>query len=249
MVNSIIILAVIVLPGWVSISAAQLYHPRVMNRSTLMLWGMMFYHAAIVHIVGVGTVAAAALIWRGYFVDTLGLERVLTDGASEFARDSPGTAFAVFGAYFLWMVVGSALSGVVNVPSRLTFAIGKVAQKARLVDSEPVEDEPVWHGALNIDRIRSGKSSVHVLVYMKNGGVYVGNLVSYPTSPDSVESKDIRLGRSQWYPDGDLSSEPTELDFANDEGGVLLNTVNIKSIHYLLVDDYGDAGEDGAGDC
>lgn len=245
MVNSIIILAVIVLPGWVSISAAQLYHPSVMNRSTLMVWGMMFYHAAIVHIVGVGTVTAAALIWREYFVDALGLERVLTGGAVEFARDSPGTAFAVFGAYFLWMVAGSALSGVVNLPSRLTFAIGKVAQKARLV-SEPVEEELIWHGALNMGRRRSGKSSVHVLVYMKDGGVYVGNLVSYPISHDSVESKDIRLGRSQWYPDGDLSSEPIELDFANDEGGVLLNTVNVNSIHYLLVDDYGDAGEESA---
>ena len=248
MVNSIIILAVIVLPGWVSISAAQLYHPRVMHGSTLMLWGMMFYHAAIVHIFGVGTVAAVALIWRAYFVDTLGLERVLTDGAVEFARDSPGTAFAVFGAYFLWMVAGSALSGVVNLPSRLTFAIGKVAQKVRLV-SEPVEEKLIWHDALDMDRRRSGKSGVHVLVYMKDGGVYAGSLISYPISPDSVESKDIRLGKSLWYPDGDLSSEPTVLDFANDEGGVLLNTVNVNSIHYLLVDDYDEAGEEGAGDC
>ena len=64
MVNSIIILAVIVLPGWVSISAAQMYHPRVMNRTALMVWGMMFYHAAVVHVIGVGTVAAAALVWR-----------------------------------------------------------------------------------------------------------------------------------------------------------------------------------------
>ena len=248
MVNSIIILAVIVLPGWVSISAAQMYHPRAMNRAALMVWGMMFYHAAVVYTIGVGTVAAAALVWRGYFVDTLHLDRVLTDGAVDFARDSPGTAFAVFGAYFLWMVAASALSGVVNLPSKLTFAIGKVAQKARLVDSEPVEEELIWHNALNMDRRRSGKSSVHVLIHMKNGGVYAGSLVSYPILPDSVESKDIRLGRSLWYPDGDLSSEPTALDFANDEGGVLLNTANVDSIHYLLVDDYDDAGEEGAGE-
>ena len=157
MVNSIIILAVIVLPGWVSISAAQMYHPRAMNRTALMVWGMMFYHAAVVHIIGVGTVAAAALIWRGYFLDALDLDRVLTDGAAEFARDSPGTAFAVFGAYFLWMVSASALSGVVNLPLRLTFAIGKVAQKARLA-SEPVSEELVWHGGLDIWRRQAGKA-------------------------------------------------------------------------------------------
>ena len=247
MVNSIIILAVIVLPGWVSISAAQLYHPRVVNRAALMVWGMMFYHAAIVHVIGVGTVAAAALICRGFFLDTLDLDRVLTDGAVEFMQDSPGRAFAVFGAYFLWMVAGSVLFGVADVPSKLTFVIGKVAQKARLA-SEPVEEEPVWYSALNIGRKRLNKTNVQVLVQMKNGAVYVGNLVSYPILPDSVESKDIRLGKSEWYPDGDLSSEPTALDFANDEGGVLLNTANVDSIHYLLVEDYDNAGEEGAGE-
>ena len=79
MVNSIIILAVIVLPGWISVSAAQRHRPRVFERTTLMVWGMMFYHAAVVHAIGVGTAAALALIWRGYFLDTLGLDRVLTE--------------------------------------------------------------------------------------------------------------------------------------------------------------------------
>ena len=148
MVNSIIILAVIVLPGWISVTAAQRHHPRVVEQTALMVWGMMFYHAAVVHAIGVGTAAALTLIWRGYFLDTLGLDRVLTEGALEFARDSPGTAFAVFGAYFLWTVIGSAISGVVDAPSRLTSAIGAVAQMARLAP-EPVEEESIWHSALN----------------------------------------------------------------------------------------------------
>ena len=135
-----------------------------------------------------------------------------------------------------------------NLPSKLTFAIGKVAQKARLVTSEPVQEDPVWYKALDLARRRLDKRNIHVLVHMKNGGVYAGSLVSYPILPDSVESKDIILGRTLWYPDGDLSSEPTALDFANDEGGVLLNTANVDSIHYLLVDDYDDAGEEGAGE-
>ena len=248
MVNSILILAVIVLPGWISASAAQLYHPRAVDRTAIMSWGMMFYHAAVVHIIGVGTVAAAALIWRGYFLDALDLDRVLTDGAAEFARDSPGTAFAVFGAYFLWMVAGSVLSGVVNLPSRLTFAIGKAAQKARLAP-EPASEELVWRSGLDTGRRQAGKSSIQVFVQMKNGGVYVGSLVSYPVLPDSVESKDIRLGNSRWYPDGDLSSSPIELDFTNGGGGVLLNTSNVDSIYYRFVDDKDNAGEEGAGEC
>ena len=248
MINSILILAIIALPGWISAAAAQRHHPRAADQTALMVWGMMFYHAAVVHIVGVGTVAAAALIWRGYFLDTLGLERVLTEGADEFVKDSPGTAFAAFGAYFLWIVVGSAISGVVDLPSRLTSAISKAAQKVKLT-SEPVDEEPVWYRGLNLGMRQAGKTSVQVLVQMKNGGVYVGSLVSYPILPDSVESKDIRLGKSQWYPNGDLSSKPIELDFANDEGGVLLNTVNVDSIYYRFIDDEDDAGEDGAGEC
>ena len=40
MVNSILILAVIVLPGWISISVAQRHHPRVVDRTALMVWGI-----------------------------------------------------------------------------------------------------------------------------------------------------------------------------------------------------------------
>lgn len=241
MVNSIIILAVIVLPGWISVTAAQRHHPRVVDQTALMVWGMMFYHAAVVHAIGVGTAAALTLIWRGYFLDTLGLDRVLTEGALEFARDSPGTAFAAFGAYFLWAVIGSAISGVVDAPSRLTSAIGAVAQMARLAP-EPVEEESIWHSALNIEGRRAEKSNVQVFVQMKNGDVYIGSLRSYPLLPDSVESKDVMLGSCVWYPAGERSSS-VEMNFADDEGGVLLNTANVSSIHYQLVDDYDAEGE------
>ena len=246
MVNSILILAVIVLPGWISVSVAQRHHPRIVDNTAMMVWGMMFYHAAIVHIIGVGAVAAAALTWRGYFLDALDLDRVLTDGAAKFAQDSPGTAFAAFGAYFLWIVIGSAISGVVDLPFKLTSAIELVAYKLKLV-AAPAKGEPVWYKALTLDRRESGRSRVQVSIRMKNGDMYIGELLSYPIAPDTAESKDIWLGKHEFYPH-DAPISPVEMDFDDDEGGVLLNTVNVSSMHYGFFDDYDDADEESAND-
>ena len=241
MVNSILILAVVVLPGWVSVSAAQLYHPRAVARTVMMQLGMMLYHAAIVHIAGIGSVALATLVFPQYFLDTLKLDRVLTHGALDFAKDSPTTAFWSFGLYFVWMIAGSTISGVMDLPVKATSLTGRVARKIRLANA-PVQDEPVWYGALNLARRRLGKSNIQVFVQMKNGDVYVGDLASYTILPDLEESKDMRLGTCVWYPAAERSS-PVEMNFADDEGGVLLNTANVSSIHYQLVDDYDADGE------
>ena len=238
MVNSIIILAIVVLPGWISITANRRYYPRITDESSLMTWGMLFYHAAIVHVIGVAVVILAVLVFQGYFLDTLDIGRLLTKGPIEFTKETPGTALAMFSSYGLWMVVGSAMSGVIDLPSRLTDGIGKAMYKAKLAP-RPMGDEPVWYSALNLDRKAGEKElNIQVSVRLKNGDVYVGDLESYPILPDSEASKDIRLGNSVLFPGGDISS-PIALDFSRyDGGGVLLNTLNISSIEYILHDNY-----------
>ena len=244
MANSIIVLAIVVLPGWISMSANQHYHARIVDQSTVMSWGLLFYHAMIVHLIGVGVVAASVFIAQGYFLDTLGLDRILTDGPADFAKKPPGTAFSVFGCYSLWMVVGSTMSGVVDLPSKVTYGVGKVANFLELAPPPVSSDEPVWYRALNLDRRIKDKSNVQVRVYMKNSDIYVGDLESYPILPDSEESKDIRLGNSILYPRGDIDSG-IELDFSNrGGGGVLLNTMNISSMQYMFHDNYGLQDED-----
>ncbi len=242
MVNSIIILAIIVLPGWLSISAAQLHHPRLIDRTGVMLWGMLFYHAAVVHAIGIAVSALLIFALPDYFLDTLRIHAILTDGAYAFASESPGAAIALFGGYFLWMVIASVVSGVVNLPAKLTYGVSWLLSKANLTN-EPLHEEPVWYGALYQDRREEEERAhkeIHVLVSirMKNGDVYEGTLDSYPLNlPDSEESKDIKLGHYILYPNGDESS-PIELDFTEFGGGVLLNTANISSIQYLFHDDY-----------
>ena len=236
MLNSIIILAIIVLPGWLSISAAQLHHPRLIDRTGVMLWGMLFYHAAVVHAIGVALFALPV-----YLLDAPGVQVILTDGAYAFASESPGAALVLFGGYFLWMVIASVVSGVANLPAKLTYGVSWLLRKANLAN-EPLHEEPVWYGALYQDRKEEEERTqkeIHVLVSirMKNGDVYEGVLDSYPLNlPDSEETKDIKLGKSVLYPNGDESS-PIYLDFSDDfSGGVLLNTANISSIQYLFRD-------------
>ena len=242
MADSLIILAIVVLPGWISISANQRYYPRIIDRSAVMAWGLLFYHAAIVHAIGVGVFTVIVLVWHDYFLNTLQFDEILSLGPVEFMKKSPGVSLVVFGLYGLWILIGSAFSGVIDLPSKLTISIGRVASELRIAH-EPMEEEPVWFRALNLDRRRERELNVQVLVRMKNGDIYEGSLHSYPILPDSEQSKDIRLGNSLLYPAGDTSS-PIELNFSDYEGGgVLLNTTNVSSIEYILHDDYGEVSE------
>ena len=81
---------------------------------------------------------------------------------------------------------------------------------------------------------------------MKNGDMYIGELLSYPIAPDTAESKDIWLGKHEFY-SNDAPISPIEMDFDDDEGGVLLNTANIDSVHYWFLNDYGDGEAPNAG--
>ena len=237
MVDSLVVLAIVVLPGWLSITANRVYHPRVLDTSPMMLWGMMFYHASVVHTIGIVVVTVATLIHEKFYLDTLGLARVLTEGPADFIKASPGTAFGVFSAYFIWLFFGSITSGIVDAPSRLTRGLGWLLRTAKLAP-EPLSEHPVWYSALNIDRRNANQSNVQLRVRMKNGDVYVGSLHSYPILPDVAKAKDFRLGDSVLYPGGDTSS-PVEMYFSSlGGGGVLLNTANVSSIEYLYHDEY-----------
>ena len=197
---------------------------------------MLFYHAAVIHAIGIALFALPI-----YFLDTPRIQDVLTDGAYAFAGESPGAALVLFGGYFLWMVIASVVSGVVDLPAKLTYGVGWLFRKAKLTN-EPLHEEPVWYRVLYQARKEEEERThkeIHVFVSirLKNGDVYEGALDSYPLNlPDSAESKDIKLGKSVLYPNGDESS-PIYLEFSDEfDGGVLLNTANISSIQYIFQD-------------
>ena len=237
MLDSILTLAVIVLPGWLSITANRLYRPSDVDnhKSTVMEWGMVFYHASIVNVIGAIVVAIIYASSPG--LKTLGLDQIFTEGPIAFTKASPTAGFVVFGLYLLWLVFGSTISGTTNLPSSVIQGVGWIAHAARLAPDR-LQEEPVWYSALTIDRRESGKPNVQLRVRMKNGDIYVGNLDSYPILPDSADAKDLRLGDSIFYLAGDVDAAE-ELNFnESGGGGVLLNTTNVSSIEYMYHDNY-----------
>lgn len=237
MLDSILTLAVIVLPGWLSITANRLYRPADAenHKSTVMEWGMVFFHATVVNVLGV--IVVAIVLTSRPDVRNIGLDRILTEGPIAFVKSSPSDGFIVYGLYLLWLVIGSTISGTANLPSGIIYTIGWLAHAVRLAPDR-LQEDPVWYSAFTIDRRASGKSNVQLRVRMKNGDIYVGNLSSYPILPDSEDAKDLRLGDSIYYPAGDVDSAE-ELSFReNGGGGVLLNTSNVSSIEYMYHDNY-----------
>ncbi len=237
MLDSILTLAVIVLPGWLSITANRLYRPADAenHKSTVMEWGMVFFHATVVNVIGV--IVVAVVLTSRPELRNIGLDRILTEGPIAFVKASPSDGFIVYGLYLLWLVIGSTISGTANLPSGIIYTVGWLAHAVRLAPDR-LQEDPVWYSAFTIDRRASGKSNVQLRVRMKNGDIYVGNLSSYPILPDSEDAKDLRLGDSIYYPAGDVDSAE-ELSFReNGGGGVLLNTSNVSSIEYMYHDNY-----------
>ena len=234
MTDSILVLAIVVLPGWLSVAANRFYYARILDPSTTMIWGMMLYHATMVHIVGVISVTILTMLFPSYFLSNLNLDAVLVYGPSKFITESPTAGFVIFGTYTLWIVAGSIVSGVSDAPSLLIRILGSFLRKVKLAP-ERFEEEPIWHRAFTTDRERIKKSAVQVRIRMKNEDIYVGNLHFYPILPDSENSKDFRLGKFVYYKKGDITS-PEELESHDNEGGVLLNTENVSSIEYLYID-------------
>ena len=114
MLDSILILAVIVLPGWLSITANRLYRPSDAEnqKSTVMEWGMVFFHATVVQFFGVVVVAIVLAIRPES--QSLGLDRILTEGPIAFIKSSAAIGFYFCTLYLLFLVIGSTVSGTAN---------------------------------------------------------------------------------------------------------------------------------------
>ena len=237
MIDSILVLALIVLPGWLSITVNQLYYPRStgVDKSTVMEWGMVLYHAMVVHALAVTCMAITILLWPGLW--TTGFERIIADGPISFTRAQPATGIRLLAPYFLGLVVISILTGVIHLPSRTIAFVAWLPELAKWAP-ERLREDPVWYSALTLDRKATQKPDLQLRVRMKNGDTYVGNLHSYPILPDSEDAKDLRLGDSIFYPAGDVDAAE-ELNFSEyGGGGVLLNTSNVSSIEYMYHDNY-----------
>ncbi len=233
--DSIIFLTLVVLPGWVSTTANQLYNPRESDRSTLMQWGMLIYHAAVIHAFVILTIVVPTLLWRDFFLETLDVDSLLVDGLASYLKTLTVTNTIVVLMYLLMLMTGALISGIVDIPSKLINGLGKIMRWLRLAQN-PVVDVPLWYQAWRVykkDRTRKG---VQILARMKNGDVYIGQLSAYQHKTYDGNARDIILsGTVTFWPGSDASSE-ISLPFEKGKGGVLINSENVSSLEYLYND-------------
>ena len=233
----VLVLAVIVLPGWLSVTASRLYYPLTTDKSAVMQWGTLVYHASISHVI-ISGLFALFVFGLSYCVSIpLPFDSTLSNGQLDFEAEFSMWLFLVIGCYAIVMIFGSTLLGVTNVPSRITHRIARCSSYFSS-NRKILPDEPLFYQAWELGRQELGDdTTVQVRAQMKNGDLYVGQLYRYEFVSDINGSRDIMLvDPIVLFPAGD-ASKMMNIDFndSTDEtigGGVLLNTENISSIVY-----------------
>ena len=145
--------------------------------------------------------------------------------------------------YALYLIVASSVIGAYNTPERVstcivagvTNATRWVSNKHRVlrwipVPSQAIPPEPIWYYAFNRYSRDNSRTPI-VIATLRNGGVYVGEMASYPIVSDTQIEKDFLIQRASYYRDGDIYNDQPDLDSLDDEiDAVLLNTSQVESI-------------------
>ena len=243
--DSILIVALVVLPGWISTTSSHLYNPRESERSALMQWGSLVYHAAVVHAFVTFLIIVFMSASPESVRETIGIEVAITDGISEYVKRSSITGYLTIFVYVIILMLLSMISGIADIPSRLVRRIGATISVINFATA-PVSEVPMWYRAWELDR-RSFREQhvasdsievgVNIVVRTKDGDVYAGNLLEYQLLSDDGNTRDIMLGDEiTLWPNGDASKEVT-LHLNQGRGGVMINSENISSIQYLYFED------------
>ena len=195
---------------------------------------MLMFHATVAHIIGVALMTFALSIWQS--VDTGEITFQLF-GLDRISDAMIGVPWVQLLSYVVVLVIVSVLSGILDFPSWVTYAVAWVARRGK-GDRKPLYDRSIWYEALSVGARSADKAHVQVRVRMANGDVYVGDLQDYPVLPDSENAKDFVIsGRVRYYDAAE--GEAIDINFG-ESGGVLLNTGNVISVEYKYHDGYGE---------
>ena len=232
MIDSILILVIVILPGGLSVTVNRLYNPSVSDKSLLMEWSMLLYHATVAHIVCIALMTIGLSIWHSFADVALVVEQFLIDGLVSTQLDMSWHQFAV---YIVLLVIVSVLSGIYDFPSFVTYGLAKLSRRGQ-GERKPLYEKSTWYHALDDGLKSSDKRNVQVRVRLKTGETYIGDLKRYPVLPDSEGTKDFWINGTVlfWSPP---QKDPIELRFGK-TGAVLLNTSNVVSMEFQYHDDY-----------
>lgn len=236
-VAAILILA---LPGFLAYRFAVYRRVDPVEKSPLWQFAEVLEYSVFVHVSGfiLAFLLSFVLLAVGFEVH---LVELFSKGPTEFLKTYPAVGAILLITYPVYVIVASTLMGAYDFPG----AVGKGILKSTLcignrirsvpflrwvpLPSPEIPREPVWYLALHEFKIHRGSDRVLLLVKMKQGDMYYGELVSYPIQPDDKKEKDFIIQRAKYYRDGDLD-DMFDLEKVEGGGVVLLNTADVDSI-------------------
>ena len=231
----------LVLPGFLAYSFALARRADPAGRSPLWQLAEILKYSVYVHLAGVVLVFGVPWLLDLLFEVENHLDELPGMGPQEFLSSYFAEGVLLFTLYPLYVVVGATLMGAYDLPSRTESSIIRaVSATTRAIGSVPglgwvgppkpsYPEEPIWYLTFNTET--HGFASVRplLLVRMKRGDVYYGEIASYPLLPDSQMEKDFLISKARFYPGGDPEDEHV-LDEVDGGGTVLLNTSEVSSI-------------------
>ena len=234
-VSDVALILVFVLPGFLSYRAAVARSPHPSRRSTLWQLSGMLEYSVYIHVVGV-----VLFLGMGALLGQLGpielhYSKLTEEGIQTYVAGYGIEALLSLLLYFVYVIVMAELLGAYRVPNRVAEGVSACAwwlsDKARPVPApRPANPEhAVWYDALHEATAAYKNGRPQLLVRMKSGDTYIGDLESFPIVADDVADKDFSISHAVWQP----SEFPGQsLDLALQPGGgiVLINTVNVGSI-------------------
>ena len=230
----------LVLPGFLAYSFAIVRRADPAGRSPLWQLAEILKYSAYVHLVGVAlTFCVTGLL--GF----LGIDTHLDDlpgmGPQEFLSSYFIEGALLFTLYPVYVVVGATLMGVYDFPSwtegRIVHGASTLIKGVGLIPGlrwippprSPYPQEPIWYHAFHVGTDGFAEVRPLLMIRMKGGDIYYGELASYPLLPDSQKEKDFLIAKARIYPGGDPEREH-RLEDIDGGGTVLLNTSEVSSI-------------------
>ena len=213
----------------------------------------MVEYSVYIHLLGAILVFVLAALLESAFGLETHLSELPAKGPNEYLSDYFAEGILLFILYPLYVIVFAVVMGVYEVPSRVATEITKGSDRLlrwvvrvpglrRTKPPRPIfPQEPIWYHALNVATGGFVDFTPSVLVRMKTGDIYYGEIEAYPILPDSQREKDFLIRRAVYTPVGSPGKQ-FRLEDQPGGGTVLLNSADVDSIqiYYVATGDNSD---------
>ena len=245
---------ILILPGFIAYRFVLLRRVDPTQRSSLWQVTEILEHSAFVHLLGVALSFVAVWFLETIFGITTHAPELFQNRPNDFLEKYFTEGVLWFTLYPAYVIIASSIIGAYDTPrwisSKIVETLSSIAEWISTrhkflhwfpVPREAFPLEPMWYSAFNLkpDDLQGIPSETDehspnppfVIVIMKSGGVYVGEVAAVPIVSDTQPAKDFLIRRASYYGDGDIYKEDEEIESLDIEiDVVLLNTSNVDSI-------------------